>query len=128
MKHVGTCDANRERIGDITVATFSAKPSHGFVAATLTEGCDFVTLDQATDLLRQTLLLALIVSAPMLVIGLVVGVLVSLFQAVTQIQEQSLTFIPKIVSMVAAAILLTPWIAHRLLEYTTAMFMNGTTP
>jgi flagellar biosynthetic protein FliQ len=87
-----------------------------------------MTLDQATDLLRHTLLLALIVSAPMLVIGLVVGVLVSLFQAVTQIQEQSLTFIPKIVSMVAAAILLTPWIAHRLLEYTTVMFMNGATP
>jgi flagellar biosynthetic protein FliQ len=87
-----------------------------------------MTLDQATDLLRQTLLLALIVSAPMLVIGLVVGVAVSLFQAVTQIQEQSLTFIPKIVSMVAAAILLTPWIAHRLLEYTTSMFMAGTSP
>ena len=83
---------------------------------------------QAVDLVRHSLIMALTVSAPMLLIGLVVGIVVSLLQAVTQIQEQSLTFIPKIVSMVAAAILLTPWIAHRLLEYTTAMFMNGTTP
>ena len=87
-----------------------------------------MTLDQATDLMRQTLLLALIISAPMLVIGLVVGVFVSLLQAVTQIQEQSLTFIPKIVAMVASAILLTPWIAHRLLEYSAAMFTSGMSP
>ena len=60
----------------------------------------------------------------MLVIGLVVGVLVSLMQAVTQIQEQTLTFVPKIVAMVASAILLMPWISHRLMEYTTVMFAN----
>jgi flagellar biosynthetic protein FliQ len=68
------------------------------------------------------LILALIISAPMLLIGLVVGVLVSLFQAVTQIQEQTLTFIPKISAMVAAAILLMPWIGQRLLHYAAAMF------
>src|SRR5260370_22202945 len=73
-------------------------------------------LREATDLIRHTLLLALIVSAPMLLIGLTVGIIVSLIQAVTQIQEQTLTFIPKIVAMVAAAILLMPWIGHRLIE------------
>ena len=82
-------------------------------------------LREATDLIRHTLLLALIVSAPMLLIGLAVGIIVSLIQAVTQIQEQTLTFIPKIVAMVAAAILLMPWIGHRLVEYSAAMFMNG---
>ena len=81
-----------------------------------------MNLDTATELVRQTLVLALVVSAPMLVIGLVVGIVVSLFQAVTQIQEQTLTFIPKIVAMVAAAIVLMPWIAHRILEYTATMF------
>jgi flagellar biosynthesis protein FliQ len=81
-----------------------------------------MSLDQATDLIQHSLILALIISAPMLCIGLVVGVLVSLFQAVTQIQEQTLTFIPKITAMVAAAVLLMPWIGHRLLEYTTTMF------
>ena len=85
-------------------------------------------IDQATDLIRHTLILALIVSAPMLLIGLAVGVVVSLLQAVTQIQEQTLTFVPKIVAMVAAAVLLMPWIGERLLGYATEMFSTGLTP
>jgi flagellar biosynthetic protein FliQ len=89
---------------------------------TLKEGCAVMSLDQATDLVRQTLIMALIISSPMLCIGLVVGVCVSLLQAVTQIQEQTLTFIPKIVAMVASTILLMPWIGHRLMEYTATMF------
>ena len=84
--------------------------------------------DQATELIRQTLTLALIVSAPMLLIGLIVGVVVSLLQAVTQIQEQTLSFVPKIAAMVAAAILLMPWIGTRLLEYSKTMFLNGQLP
>ncbi len=83
-----------------------------------------MSIDHATELVRQSLLLALIVSAPMLLIGLVVGILVSLLQAVTQIQEQTLAFIPKIVSMIVAAILLMPWIGHRLLEYTALILAN----
>ncbi len=82
-------------------------------------------VDQATDLLRHTLLLALTISAPILLIGLAVGILVSLFQAVTQIQEQTLTFIPKIAAMTAAAVVLMPWIAQRLLEYTSTMLTTG---
>ena len=81
-----------------------------------------MNLDSATDLVRQTLILAMIVSAPMLVIGLVVGVIVSLLQALTQIQEQTLTFVPKIVAMVAAAIVLMPWISHRIMEYSAQLF------
>jgi flagellar biosynthesis protein FliQ len=86
-----------------------------------------MNVDQATDLIRHTLVLALTISAPMLLIGLAVGIIVSLLQAVTQIQEQTLTFIPKIAAMVAAAIVLMPWIAQRLLEYTSAMFTTGLT-
>jgi flagellar biosynthesis protein FliQ len=82
----------------------------------------YMSLDQATDLVRHTLILALVVSSPMLIIGLCVGVLVSLLQAITQIQEQTLSFIPKIVAMVSSAIMLMPWIGHRLMEYTAAMF------
>ena len=85
-------------------------------------------LDQATELIRHTLVLALVVSAPMLLIGLGVGVVVSLLQAVTQIQEQTLTFIPKITAMFAAAILLFPWIGHRLMEYTASMLLTGQLP
>ena len=61
----------------------------------------------------------------LLVIILAVGIIVSLFQAVTQIQEQTLTFIPKIAAMTVAAIVLMPWIAQRLLEYTSTMFTVG---
>jgi flagellar biosynthetic protein FliQ len=85
-------------------------------------------LQQASDLVRETLTLALIISAPMLLIGLVVGVVVSLLQAVTQIQEQTLSLIPKLAAMVGAAIVLMPWIGHRLMEYATAMFSTGLTP
>jgi flagellar biosynthesis protein FliQ len=81
-----------------------------------------MNLEYATDLVRQTLVLALIISLPMLGIGLFVGIVVSLLQAVTQIQEQTLTFVPKIVAMVAASILLMPWISHRVVEYATVMF------
>jgi flagellar biosynthetic protein FliQ len=84
-----------------------------------------ISIDQATDLVRHTLVLALLVSTPMLAIGLIVGVIVSLFQAVTQIQEQTLTFVPKIVAMVAAAILLFPWMGHYLMEYASSAFGSG---
>lgn len=85
-------------------------------------------LQQASDLIRETLTLALIISAPMLIIGLVVGVVVSLLQAVTQIQEQTLSLIPKLAAMVGAAIVLMPWIGHRLMEYATIMFTTGLKP
>ena len=81
-----------------------------------------MNLDTATELIRQTLVLALLASAPMLVIGVVVGVLVSLFQAITQIQEQSLAFIPKIVAMVASVIVFMPWIGQRVMDYAVTMF------
>lgn len=84
-----------------------------------------IDLPQATDLVRQTLFLALLISAPMLLIGMVVGIIISLFQAVTQIQEQTLTFVPKIAAMIIAAILLMPWIAQRLLEYAATVFGGG---
>lgn len=87
-----------------------------------------LTLDQAVDLVRQTLLLALIISAPMLLIGLFVGTAISLVQAVTQVQEQTLSFIPKIAAMIAAAIFLMPWVANRLLEYSSTMFSLSSLP
>jgi flagellar biosynthetic protein FliQ len=84
-----------------------------------------VTIEQASDLLHDTLMLAMIISAPVLLIGLVVGLIISLFQAVTQIQEQSLVFVPKIAAMVFAAMFLMPWISRRLLEYAALMFSGG---
>ena len=65
---------------------------------------------------------ALILATPILGAGLVVGLLVSLFQAVTQIQEQTLTFVPKIVVMIMVAVLLLSWITIQMLDFATAMF------
>jgi flagellar biosynthetic protein FliQ len=74
------------------------------------------------DIVREALFEALIISLPILGAGLVVGLIISLFQAVTQIQEQTLTFVPKIVVMILVAMVLLGWISVRLLEFATAMF------
>jgi len=81
-----------------------------------------MTLDQATDLIRHTLLLALTISAPVLLIGLVVGIIVSVLQAVTQIQEHTLSFVPKIAAMTGAMIVVAPWCGHRLMVYAAQVF------
>jgi len=75
-------------------------------------------LDIALELGRNAFWMALMTSAPVLVIGLMVGLAISLFQAVTQLQEQSLTFVPKIAAMAIAATIFIPWIAEQMVGYT----------
>ena len=79
----------------------------------------------AVDVVRDALLETLIIAAPILAAGLLVGLIVSIFQAVTQIQEQTLTFVPKIIVMIVVAMLLLNWIALRMLEFASAMFAGG---
>ena len=81
-----------------------------------------MTLD-AVDIARGALIEALIIAVPILGAGLVIGLLVSLFQAVTQIQEQTLTFVPKIIVMILVAVFLMGWIAVRMTEFATTMFV-----
>ena len=76
----------------------------------------------ALDLGRGAFFMALTTSAPILLIGLAVGLTISVFQSVTQLQEQTLTFVPKIAAMVLAAAYFIPWIAIRMLDYTQRMF------
>lgn len=71
----------------------------------------------AVELIRNAVFTALLTVAPLLVTALVVGVLVSLVQAVTQIQEQTLTFIPKLLAVAAMLSFTLPWILSRLIEY-----------
>jgi flagellar biosynthetic protein FliQ len=78
-------------------------------------------LDAALSLGRDALWMAVVASAPILVIGLVVGLAISLFQAVTQLQEQTLTFVPKIAAMIVAAAIFIPWIADQMVEYARHM-------
>ena len=73
---------------------------------------------------RQAIELTLLISLPMLGIGLVVGLTVSIIQAATQIQEMTLTFIPKIVSIFLALLIAFPWIMNKLISFTSELFMN----
>ena len=67
---------------------------------------------------RDALQLALLLSAPLLLTSLLVGVIVGVFQAATQINEMTLSFIPKLVSMAAVILVAGPWMLHLLVEYT----------
>ncbi len=78
----------------------------------------------AVDLIRHAVLLALLLAAPMLLVALLVGVLVSLVQAVTQIQEQTLTFIPKLVALAFVFTLSLPWLLGQLVEYLTGVLRS----
>ena len=80
----------------------------------------------ALELGRNALWMTLTIAAPVLVIGLVVGCVIALFQAVTQLQEQALTFVPKIAAMVVAATIFIPWITEQMVEYTRELL--GTLP
>ena len=79
---------------------------------------------EAVDVARDALWQALIIAVPILGAGLLIGLMISLFQAVTQIQEQTLTFVPKIIVMILVAIVLLGWIAVRMTEFATDMFVN----
>ncbi len=76
---------------------------------------------EALDLGREALVMVLIIAGPVMGIGLVVGLVISLFQSLTQLQEQTLSFVPKIVAMVGVALVLVPWLTDHLLEYATEL-------
>ena len=78
--------------------------------------------DVVLQLCTQALELALRVGLPLLVVGLVVGLAVSVFQAATQIQEQTLSFIPKILALAGVLIVGGPWMLNQLLSYTTELW------
>jgi flagellar biosynthesis protein FliQ len=73
--------------------------------------------DFVLDIGKQALLLTLLLAAPMLILGLTVGVLISIAQSVTQIQEMTLTFVPKIVATVLAMIFFGPWMLRMLMSF-----------
>ena len=76
------------------------------------------------DLARNAIMLSLLVAGPMLVVALLVGLTVSVLQAVTQIQEQTLAFLPKLVGVAAVFLLALPWIIQLMVKYTTELFRS----
>ena len=81
-----------------------------------------MTQDQVVSLVVDAMSVSLKIALPVLLVSLVVGLAVSIFQAVTQIQEQTLSFIPKIVAMAAVLMLLGPWMLNQLLGYTADLW------
>ncbi|MGD9690785.1 MAG: flagellar biosynthetic protein FliQ [Phycisphaerales bacterium] len=75
------------------------------------------------DLVRTTLIVTLKIAGPILAAGVVVGLIISIVQSVTQIQDQALTFVPKIVTMLLVTMLLLSWIAARLIAFASEMFL-----
>lgn len=83
-----------------------------------------MTPDSALDLFRQALITALLLASPMLAAGLVIGLAVSVFQAVTSIQEMTLTFIPKILGVLLALVIAMPWMLSLMTRFTTQLLGN----
>ncbi len=77
--------------------------------------------DSAVFLVRETLMMALKIAGPILLAGVLIGLFISLLQSVTSIQDQTLTFVPKILVMMGVAILIIPWIVQRLVEFAERM-------
>ncbi|HUX51541.1 MAG TPA: flagellar biosynthesis protein FliQ [Spirochaetia bacterium] len=76
----------------------------------------------AIQLVRSGIIQILVISAPVLIIGMVVGLIISIFQATTSIQEQTLTFVPKIAAILAALIFFGPWMFGAMVQFTQNVF------
>lgn len=76
------------------------------------------------DIMREALIMIIKVSLPILLSGLVVGLIVSIFQTATSIQEQTLAFIPKIIAVFVAIIIFGSWIINMLTTYTTNLYSS----
>lgn len=77
--------------------------------------------ESSIELIRQTLMITLKIAVPLLLAGMIIGLLISLIQSITSIQDQTLTFVPKIVGVILIAILLLPWIIGSILVFTAEM-------
>lgn len=83
-----------------------------------------MTTEMVLGIGREAVMLALLVASPMLALGLIVGVAISILQAVTQIQEMTLTFVPKIVAVAVAFLVFFPWILNKVVGFATRLFSS----
>jgi flagellar biosynthesis protein FliQ len=78
----------------------------------------------AIDLAREAIMMTLWISAPVLIVGMAVGLLVGLVQALTQIQEQTVAFVPKLFAMIVVLSLTLPWLITQVVDYARELFEN----
>jgi flagellar biosynthetic protein FliQ len=83
-----------------------------------------MTVDFVVGIMAETIRVALMVAAPVLLVGLMVGVVISLLQAVTQVQEMTLVFVPKIVACLVVLVAALPWMVNLLVSFTQNLFTN----
>lgn len=83
-----------------------------------------MTTEMVTDVMKEGLFVILKTAAPPLIVSLVIGLAVSIFQTVTSIQEQTLTFVPKIVGMFLCLMLLGDWMLNNMITYMTDLWQN----
>ena len=83
-----------------------------------------ITQDAVLDIMRDAIFNIIMVSAPLLLISLIVGLIISIFQTVTSIQEQTLTFVPKILAVFITLMLVGSWMMNSLLEFVNALWSN----
>ena len=80
--------------------------------------------ETAIDIGREAILLGLLIGAPVLIVGMVVGLIIGLLQALTQVQDQTIAFVPKILAMMVVLSLCLPWIVGKMMQYYTDMIDN----
>ncbi|MCM3123298.1 flagellar biosynthesis protein FliQ [Mesobacillus sp. AQ2] len=85
-----------------------------------------MTAESVISIAERGIYTVLMISGPLLILALVVGLIVSIFQATTQIQEQTLAFVPKIVAVLVGIIFFGPWMLSYMLSYATEIFSNLT--
>lgn len=84
-----------------------------------------MSVEYLGDFLREGLFLVVIIVLAVLIPGLIIGLMVSTFQAATQINEQTLSFLPRLVVTLLCVLWMGPWIVNRLVEYTLKLYMNA---
>ena len=83
-----------------------------------------MTPEFVIEFAKQAIILTILLSMPMLGLGLIAGLTISVFQAVTQIQEMTLTFVPKILAVFIGLLFAAPWIMEKLMSFTTNIITN----
>ena len=83
-----------------------------------------MTIDAVADIAREALFLIIRASLPVLLVSLIVGLIISIFQTVTSIQEQTLTFVPKIICVFLALVLFGQWMMNAMVEFMTSLWSS----
>ena len=83
-----------------------------------------MTVEAVSDMAREALFLIIKIALPVLLVSLVVGLTISIFQTVTSIQEQTLTFVPKIICVFTALVIFGPWMMNSMVDFMTQLWAN----